>query len=169
MTLRPPAGMSLRPALPRDAAELADLFRAGIEELAQDDYAPEQRAAWAAAADDLPVFSARLAAGVTLVAVSGERIAGFATLKGNDTVDLLYTHPDFARKGVATFLCNALETLAQGRKSTHLKVDASDTAQLFFARRGYVPVQRNTVSAGDEWLANTSMRKELAAAEGGVQ
>ena len=50
-----------------------------------------------------------------------------------------------------------------------MKVDASDTAQLFFAKRGYVPVQRNTVSVGDEWLASTSMRKELAADEGGVQ
>ena len=169
MTLRPPAGMSLRPALPRDAAELADLFRASIEDLAQDDYSADQRAAWAAAAEDLPVFSARLAAGVTLVAVAGDRIAGFAKLEGNDTVDLLYTHPGFARQGVASFLCSALETLAQGRKSAQLKVDASDTAQLFFAKRGYVPVQRNTVSVGDEWLASTTMRKELAAAEGGVQ
>ena len=169
MTLRPPEGMSLRPALPRDAAELAGLFRASIEELAEDDYSAAQRAAWAAAADDLPRFAARFAAGATLLAVARGRIAGFVTLKGNETVDLLYTHPGFARQGVATFLCSAAETLAQGRKSAHVSVDASDTAQFFFAKRGYVPVQRNTVNIGDEWLANTSMRKELAAAEGGVQ
>ena len=35
----------------------------------------------------------------------------------------------------------------------------------FFKRRGFVPQQRNTVPLGDEWLANTTMEKKLAAKE----
>ena len=44
-----------------------------------------------------------------------------------------------------------------------LIVDASDSARGFFEKRGYVAQQRNTVSVGDEWLANTTMHKQLAA------
>jgi putative acetyltransferase len=40
-------------------------------------------------------------------------------------------------------------------------VEASDTAEPFFAKRGYAGQQRNTVSMGDEWLANTTMKKSL--------
>jgi putative acetyltransferase len=40
-----------------------------------------------------------------------------------------------------------------------MSVDASDSAQEFFAGRGYVGQQRNSISIGDEWLANTTMTK----------
>jgi putative acetyltransferase len=42
-------------------------------------------------------------------------------------------------------------------------VDASDSARGFFEKRGYVAQQRNTVLVGDEWLANTTLHKQLAA------
>ena len=38
-------------------------------------------------------------------------------------------------------------------------VDASDSARDFFAKRGYVAQQRNTVTINGEWLANTTMHK----------
>jgi putative acetyltransferase len=40
---------------------------------------------------------------------------------------------------------------------------------MFFAKRGYVGKQRNTVTINGEWLANTTMQKTLAdaAAPGG--
>jgi len=46
-------------------------------------------------------------------------------------------------------------------------VDASDNAQEFFLKRGYVGKQRNTVTVNGEWLANTTMQKTLVAAPGG--
>ena len=48
---------------------------------------------------------------------------------------------------------------ARGAKS--LTVDASDNASEFFVKRGYVGKQRNTVTVGGEWLANTTMEKTL--------
>ena len=161
MTLHPPPGFSLRPLLPGDAAEIAELFRASIDVQAEDEYSDAQRAAWASAADDAAGFYARLAKMTALVALSGPRIAGFVALEGGERIDMLYTHPDFARRGIATYLLQAIETLAQGRKATRLKVDASDTAHPLFMRRGFVPVRRNSVLAGEEWLANTSMEKVL--------
>ena len=55
------------------------------------------------------------------------------------------------------------QLLAGARGATHLISDASDNAVPFFEKRGYVAQSRNTVITGDEWLANTTMRKALAA------
>ena len=53
MMARAHPSFALRPYLPQDAAVLAEIFRASIEELTEDDYNPAQQDAWAAAADDL--------------------------------------------------------------------------------------------------------------------
>jgi putative acetyltransferase len=58
-------------------------------------------------------------------------------------------------------LCDALEKLAGSRGAKSLSVDASDNAQEFFSKRGYVGKQRNTVTVNGEWLANTTMQKTL--------
>jgi putative acetyltransferase len=60
-------------------------------------------------------------------------------------------------------LLDAVERLAAARGAAKLTVDASDTARVFFERRGFVAQMRNTVPRGDEWLANTTMEKRLAA------
>ena len=69
--------------------------------------------------------------------------------------------PRAARSGVATTLCDALEKLATARGTREITADVSDTAKPLFDARGYVALRRNTVPLGDEWLANTSMRKTL--------
>jgi putative acetyltransferase len=59
-------------------------------------------------------------------------------------------------------LVDALEKLAGARGAKTLTVDASDTAEPLFTKRGYVAMQRNTVTLNGEWLANTTMQKSLA-------
>lgn len=154
--------VGLRPMLPVDVPVLAAIFVASIEELAEDDYNESQREAWASAAEDEAAFGKRLASQLTLVATLNSSPVGFISLKGADHLDLLYVHPGAARQGVATALCDAIEKLAAARGAKSLAVDASDTAQEFFSRRGYVGERRNTVTVGDEWLANTTMKKSLA-------
>jgi len=60
-------------------------------------------------------------------------------------------------------LIDALEKLAGSRGAAKLVVDASDSARGFFEKRGYIAQQRNTVMSGEEWLANTTLHKQLAA------
>jgi putative acetyltransferase len=88
---------------------------------------------------------------------------GFASLEGKDKIDMLYVHPAATGQGVGAMLVDALEKLASSRGETKIAVDASDSARGFFEKRGYVAQQRNTVSVGDEWLANTTLHKQLAA------
>jgi len=164
---RPPAG--LRPFLPDDAPLLAEIFRASVGELTSDDYTPAQQAAWIAAADDEEAFAARLAGELTLVAIVDGAPVGFAALKGADAIDMLYVHPAVVRQGIGAQLCDALEKLAAARGTTKLIADASDSVLGFFEHRGFVPQRRNTVRRNDEWLANTTVQKPLAAAQASKQ
>ena len=154
----------LRPFLPDDVAIAAAIYAASITELTGEDYSEAQQEAWASQADDEAAFGKRLASQLTLMATLQSAPVGFASLKGADHIDLLYVHPNAALQGVATLLCDALEKLAAARGATKLTVQASDTAEPFFTKRGYVATQRSTVTVNDEWLANTTMQKTLGAA-----
>jgi putative acetyltransferase len=158
-TLPKPA---LRPFLAADTPILAAIFAASVLELTGDDYSEPQQEAWAATVDDEDALGKRLAGQLTLIATLQNSPIGFASLKGADHIDMLYVHPSVAGQGVASMLCDALEKLASGRGTKSLIVDASDTAQDFFRKRGYVAQQRNTVTVNGEWLANTTMQNTLS-------
>jgi putative acetyltransferase len=166
-TATPKAG--LRPFLPADTPLLAEIFRAGVFDLTGEDYSEGQQEAWASAADDEEGFGRRLGNSLTLVATVGGAPVGFVALKGKDVVDLLYVHPAVAHQGIATMLYNAIEQLAKARGATSLTVDASDSARDFFEKRGFTAQRRNTMVLGDEWLGNTTMKKDLGGAAEGTR
>ena len=161
MNPRPLPQLAMRPMLPTDVPLLAEIFRAAIEELTADDYSEAQQEAWASAADDEEAFGAKLAHELTLVATYDGAAVGFAALADNRRIDMLYVHPAAAGQGAGAMLCDALEKLAAARGTKELTVDASDAARGFFEKRGFSVQSRNTVSLGDEWLANTTMTKPL--------
>jgi putative acetyltransferase len=157
--------LAMRPLLPADVPLLAEIFRASIEGLTADDYSASQQEAWIAAADDEAAFGGRLANALTLLGTIDGSPVGFASLKGPERVDMLYVHPAAAGHGVGSMLIDALEKLAASRGAKRLTAEVSDNAHDFFKRRGFVPTQRNSVPLGNEWLANTTMEKQLAAKE----
>ena len=155
--------LALRPFLPADAPLLREIFRDSIEELTSDDYTEAQQEVWASVADNVGDFGKKLSARLTLVATMEGSPVGFASLEGKDKIDMLYVHPAATGQGVGAMLVDALEKLASSRGEVKIVVDASDSARGFFEKRGYVAQQRNTVLVGDEWLANTTLHKQLAA------
>jgi putative acetyltransferase len=165
MSARAHPRFALRPFLPQDTPLLAEIFRASVEELTEDDYNPAQQEAWAAEADDLEAFGERLAKHLALIATMEGSPIGFITLDGPTEIGLFYVHPAATGQGVGAMLYDAIEKLASSRGAPHLSVDASDTALPFFQTRGFVAQQRNSVSVGNEWLSNTTMKKVLAAKE----
>ena len=157
------SAVSLLPYLPADAKRCAEIFRLSIEELAADDYDDDQREAWASRADDEQAFGARLAEALTLLAMIDGAIAGFASLKGSEEVDMLFVDPEFARQGAGRALIEALTKLARARGAKRVTVDTSDSARPLFERLGFTAQKRNLVHKGDQWLANTTMAKTLGA------
>jgi putative acetyltransferase len=157
------SAVALRPYLPADAKRCAEIFRVSIEELAAEDYNADQREAWASRADDEEAFAARLTSALTLLAVIDGEIAGFASLKGGEEIDMLFVDPECARQGVGRALVDAFTKLAQARGAKRLTTEASDVAKPLFERQGFTAQKRNLVRVGDQWLANTTMTKTLGA------
>ncbi len=153
----------LRPYLPADASVLRELFAAGVEELMQDDYDEDQRAAWVSIAEDGVEFAERLADQLTLVVeVEGEHM-GFASLKDNIVLDMLYVHPHHVGQGIGTALVEALEKIARSRGAETISLESSETAQMFFEERGYEATRRTTLPLDDQLLSMTTMVKTLKA------
>ena len=169
MSARAKPQFALRPFLPQDTPFLADIFRASVEGLTEDDYTPAQQDAWAAEADDLEAFAERLGKHLTLIATMEGSPIGFITLDAPTDIGLFYVHPAVAGQGAGRMLYEAVEKISAARGTPHLSVDASDTARDFFSRRGFTPEQRNTVSVGNEWLSNTTMKKKLTTEKGTLQ
>ena len=155
--------LALRPFLSVDTPVLAEIFRESVTDLTADDYSEAQQQAWLSRVDDLEAFAKRLGGQLTLIATLQGSPVGFASLATGGKIDLMYVHPVAAGQGVGAMLADALEKLAGARGAEKLVVDASDSARGFFEKRGYVAQQRNSISVGDEWLANTTMHKKLAA------
>jgi putative acetyltransferase len=154
--------LALRPFLPADTLILAEILRESVTDLTADDYSEAQQQAWLSAVDDLEAFATRLGGQLTLIATLQGSAVGFASLAGGGKIDMLYVHPVAVGQSVGNMLTDALEKLAGARGVAKLIVDASDTARGFFEKRGYVAQQRNSISVGDEWLANTTMHKMLS-------
>ncbi len=153
--------VTLRPMKPDDGPALVEIFRASVEEIGAEDHDAAQVEAWASAADDPEAFAARLSSMLTLLAFLDGEMAGFASLKGSDVLEMLYVHPVFAERGVATALVDALERLAAARGAKRMTVEASDTALPAFQSWGYRAERRNTVMRAGVFIANTTMTKDL--------
>jgi putative acetyltransferase len=169
MSARAKTQFALRPFLPQDTPFLADIFRASVEGLTEDDYTPAQQDAWASEADDLEAFAERLGKHLTLIATMEGSPIGFITLDAPTDIGLFYVHPAVAGQGAGRMLYEAVEKISTARGTPHLSVDASDTARDFFSHRGFTPEQRSTISVGNEWLSNTTMKKKLIAEKGTLQ
>ena len=160
--MTPAAGFPLRPFLPGDTMALRELFAQSIEELTADDYDEDQRIAWASVAEDAQSFAQRLGGMLTLVVqVEGEYL-GFASLKDDKTIDMLFVHPYYAGEGVGTALCRALEKIAAARGAETFLRPMRATRRSHFSRSSALrPSQRNSVPLDDQWLSNTTMIKRL--------
>ena len=156
----------VRPFLPRDTAPLRELFAQSIDELCTEDYDDDQRLAWISRAEDAAAFGKRLAGMVTLVVQVDSDYGGFASLKDNTVIDMLYVSPHYAGEGIGATLVETLERLAAGRGAKEISVASSETAVMFFEARGYIASSRNLVPIDDQWLSNTTLVKQLGAETG---
>ena len=77
---------------------------------------------------------------------------------------MLYVHPAAVGQGAGAAHA-PWRNLPPRRGAKELTVDASDTARDFFAKRGFSLQRRNTIVLRGEWIANTTMTKQLAAKE----
>lgn len=138
-----------------DCKELAELFYNTVHTINAKDYTKEQLDAWASGQVDLEKWDQSFQEHFTVVAVENGIIVGFGDVDTTGYFDRLYIHKNNQRKGIATAICDQLESKVQGKIVTH----ASVTAKPFFEKRGYKILKEQQVVRKEIFLKNYVMEK----------
>ncbi len=138
-----------------DCKELAELFYNTVHTVNAKDYTNAQLDAWASVQMDLEKWDQSFQEHFTVVAVENGIIVGFGDIDTTGYLDRLYIHKNNQRKGIATAICDQLESKVQGKIVTH----ASVTAKPFFEKRGYKVIKKQNVERQGIFLTNFVMEK----------
>jgi putative acetyltransferase len=153
--------VNVRPYESPDLPRVAEIYTAAIHSLAVPFYSPEQLAAWAPANPDLQRWRKRLAEVQTIVAEEDGVPAGFASWTPEGYLDLLFTHPQFARRGVATRLYHHIENALRQAGVPSVLTHASLAARPFFERHGFQIETEESVECRGVFLRRFRMHKLL--------
>ena len=148
--------MQIRKYRPSDCGEIAELFYDTVHAVNAKDYAKEQLDVWATGQTDLKKWDRSFREHTCIVATENGRIVGFGDIDQTGYLDRLYVHKDHQGEGIATAICDRLESAAAGKITTH----ASVTAKPFFEKRGYIAVKEQQVERQGVFLTNFVMVKE---------
>ena len=124
-----------RPAMSDDAAALFDLRRQSILELASKGLPAGEAEAWAAKLT-LAGMERKLRELEIWVSELDGVPACWGAIRG-DTLEGLYTAPEFAGRGMASVMLARLEGLMVERGLAAVHAEASSNAKEFYLRRGY--------------------------------
>ena len=131
-----------------DCPAIAGLFYDTVHTVNRADYTEEQVNAWAAGKVDLEAWD--------------RSIIGFGDMDETGYLDRLYVHKDHQREGIATAICNVLESEAASRPGVvKITTHASITARPFFLSRGYRAVKEQQVEGAGVLLTNYVMEKGI--------
>jgi len=147
---------------PTDLPSVIEVYTASIRSLAAPFYSPEQIVAWAPATPDGERWQERLASLHTIVADCNGVLSGFGSYRPDGYLDLLFTHPAFARRGVATRLYFRVESALRSEGCLRVFTHASLAARPFFDRQGFHVDAEESVGCRGAYLRRFAMHKELS-------
>ena len=150
--------MEVRKYKSADIKEILQLFYDTVHSVNVKDYTQDQVDVWATGDENVEEWDQSLLSHHSYVAVENGLIVGFGDIDETGYLDRLFVHKDYQKKGIATALCNKLESLIDWDCVT---VEASITAKSFFEKRNYVVVQEQQVERNGILLKNYIMQKGL--------
>lgn len=153
--------ITLRQAAATDLPEMRKLYADTINTVCANDYDEAQRKVWASTADKEERWESLIAEQLVLLAIAGDVIAGFSSLRDGNYLDFMYVHKDYQRMGIAETLLNTLEAEAAKLGALEITSDISITARPFFEKKGYKVLKEQKNQRGDLILINYKMQKEL--------
>jgi putative acetyltransferase len=156
--------MNFRPFEPADLPQVIEVYNASIRCLAAAYYTADQLAAWAPAHPDVASWQRRLDSLHTFVAEENGVLAGFASYEKNGHLDLLFTHPEFARRGVATQLYLKVESALRAAVIPKIFTEASLAARPFFEHYGFRLDAEELVECRGARLRRFRMHKQISKA-----
>ena len=147
----------------QDLSPVVRLFTDSVHELTAGAYDETQRYAWASRTPHLDTWRERLESLETLVAEEGSDLAGFISYEKDGHIDLVFTAPNYARRGIASALYHEAEQQLKELGVTELKTEASGVARPFFERHGFEVVDEQRVTVRGAQFLRYLMRKKLDA------
>ena len=153
--------MIVRRYIASDAAAVASIFNRAIADIASAAYTPEQIAAWLGGGMEAGETHVRCSDGRSVwVAVNDTDTAiAFIDLEDDGHIDMLFSQPEWAGRGIASALYEHLEASARQRGMARLYVEASEIAKPFFARKGFALLHRNDFTMDGVAVHNDAMEK----------
>jgi putative acetyltransferase len=158
----------IRPMRDQDALSFLTLHHAAVRGLAAKDYLPDVIECWA----PMPITERQLeqvlangANEIRLLAEIDGEIVGLGTIIiAKNELRTCYVAPRATRRGVGTALVRELERIALAHRLEWLALDASLTAEPFYAALGYEVLGRgeHVLGAGSR-MACVKMGKALSA------
>ena len=151
--------MQIREFRPTDLEAAVAMFTASVRGLAVTAYDDAQLEAWAPDPPDLEHWGRKLAGQNVLLADQGGELLGMIGYENDGHVDVLFTHPDHVRKGVAAQLHADAERRLVEIGVHELFTESSEVARPFFARQGYEVERREVVNVRGVDLHRYRMRR----------
>jgi len=134
----------IRTATESDVAALVELLTRSVHEIASNSYSPSQLHSWAPVKYDVSLWTVRFQNLETYIAEVDTQAAGFISILAPAHIELLYTHPQFSRQGIASALYKyAIDRLPESAQS--ITTDASLEAKPFFEKQGLSVVKEEYV------------------------
>lgn len=152
-----------------DFPGVIEIYTASIRSLAASYYSPTEIVAWAPVPPDVARWQERLSHLHTIVADSDGVLAGFASYTLDGYLDFLFTHPTFARRGVATGLYQRVELALCTATVPMVTTHASLAARPFFDRHGFQVDAEERVECRGSYLTRFAMHKQLGSGELGAR
>lgn len=138
-----------------DIDEIIQMFKDSISSACKNDYSAQEIEGRINALDRDKLQDSFLNS-YSIVAVIDGIIVGFGNIDiENRYLDCLYVIPKFYRSGIASRICEDLESKVSGAISVH----SSKTAKAFFLNRGYRLIAEQTVIRNDIKLTNYLLMK----------
>ena len=151
----------IRPATGNDLKIIAGIFHDAVQRVAIQNYTEEQVQAWSPCERPVEHWAKRTADLQLKLAEIINVPAGFIGYSHTGYIDLLFSRPEFLRRGVARSLLQDAERDLKIRHVTIAHANVSLTARPFFEAMGYACLRTQLVSCGAVELQNFGMEKKL--------
>ena len=130
---------------------VAGLYIESVKKLGAPHYSQREIDTWQTWAHNKSIVKNTLREGETLLAWHSGIIAGFAQRSPANRINMLYTHPAYARQGIASKLLHRLTNHAIYDGVPELFAHASRVSRAIFEQQGFT-------CGGEEWVERRDVR-----------